>query len=422
MLMRRSIPALLVAALLSVACNGSATVGLAIAAAPRASADPADAARAGAAIDRFGFELLRAATNGDENVVLSPASIVLALAMARAGAKGETATQIDAVLHDVASDAHASWLNALDTALAARSGAFKDDGGKDQQVTLRIANAPFAQKDYAWNQEYLGALASRFGAGVRLVDYVTATEDARRAINGWVDDRTEHRIPELLQQGVLDDLTRLVLVNAIYLKAAWVSPFNEALTAPAPFTRLDGSRLDVPTMHVVAELPYAVGDGWQAVELQYVGRSLAMMIIVPADLATFQATLDDGRFAEIVGALTERQVTLSLPKFGIETKAELKTVLARMGMPDAFDGGLADFTGMTDQDRLFITAVVHQADIDVDEKGTTAAAATAVVMGRTSLPEPATLNVDHPFLFALRDLQTGTILFLGRVTEPAVRA
>jgi serine protease inhibitor len=419
----RSIAGLLVVAITANACNGSGSVGLAMAAAPRAAADPADAVKAGAAIDDFGFELLRAATHGDENAVLSPTSIVLALAMARPGARGETAAQIDTVLHQVASDGNASWLNALHAALATRTGTFKDISGKDQQVTLRIANAPFAQLDEDWNPDYLNALASRFGAGVRLVDYRSAAEAARKAINGWVSDQTEQRIPELLQQGVLDDLTRLVLVNAIYLKAAWQTPFTAEATAAAPFTRLDGSALDVPTMHLTEELLYASGTGWQAVELPYVGGDLAMTIIVPDDLAAFQAKLDGTAFVAITTALAVHEVNLSLPKFGIETKSDLATVLPAMGMPLAFDPNAADFSGMTTQERLYISAVIHQANIDVDEKGTTAAAATAVVMRAGAVPGGlVTLKVDRPFLFALRDLKTGAVLFLGRVVEPAIRA
>jgi serpin B len=423
LMLRHPIAGLLVASMLTAACSSGGSVGVAMAAEPRASADPADAVKAGAAIDGFGFELLRAATKGDENAVLSPASIVLALAMTRPGARGETATQIDAVLHDVATDPNAGWLNALDAALATRTGTFSDISGKDQQVTLRIANAPFAQLDEAWNPDYLDALASRFGAGVRLVDYKAAAEAARKAINAWVNDQTEQRIPELLQQGTIDGLTRLVLVNAIYLKAAWQMPFPVESTAPATFTRLDGSTLDVPTMHLSKELQYAAGTGWQAVELPYVGGELAMTIIVPDDLASYQATLDGSAFAAITAALSAHEVNLSLPKYGIETKADLASVLASMGMPLAFDPNAADFSGMTTQDRLYISHVVHQANIDVDEKGTTAAAATGVVMETTALPgDMVTLKVDRPFLFALRDLKTGAVLFLGRVVEPAIRA
>jgi len=422
--MQRRVSGLLVIALAVVtACSGTGPVGLAIAAVPRASAAPADASAAGAAIDAFAFELLRAALPSGQGGVVSPASVVLALAMARAGARGTTATQMDAVLHGVASDANASWLNALDAALAARSGTFKDEAGQDQAVALRIANAAFAQRDLKFEQAYLEALAARFGAGVRLVDYVKDPEAARQAINGWVKDQTEKRIPELIPQGVIDQLTALVLVNAIYLKAAWATAFPEASTKPADFTRVDGTTTQVPTMFVTADLGYAAGDGWRAVELPYVGGSLAFDVIVPDDLAAFEASLDGTRWSAITSALVETQVDLGMPKFGLETMTDLRTVLIALGMPDAFDPDVADFSGMTAADRLFITAVIHQANIDVDEKGTEAAAATAVVMGRASLPaQTATLRVDRPFLFVLRDVPTGTILFIGRVMEPAIRS
>ena len=275
---------------------------------------------------------------------------------------------------------------------------------------------------------YLQALAERFGAGVRLVDYETATEAARQAINGWVAEQTEQRIRELLAKGILDDQTRLVLVNAIYLKAAWTNPFQVEATKPAPFTHLDGTITDVATMHLVAELPYAEGEGWRAVELPYVGGpagSLAMTIIVPDDFAAFTASLDGSTFNTITAGLAARQpqVTLAFPKFGTETLARLDDALKALGMVDAFDPDLADFSGITAEEQLYITAVIHQANIDVDEKGTEAAAATAVVMGRTSLPtDQVTFNVDHPFLFTLRDVSTGAIVFLGQIATPAPRA
>jgi serpin B len=389
----------------------------------RAIVSQADAADGAAAVNAFGFELLRA-MGEDGDAVVSPASIALALAMARAGAIGETATQMDAVLHDAASDAHPGWLNALEAALAARSGTFKDAGGKDQPVALRIANTAFAQRDMTLQVAYLRALAERFGSGVRLVDYKTAAEAARLAINGWVSDQTEQRIKELLAKGVVDDLTRLVLVNAIYLKAAWLTPFQARDTVPAPFTHLDGTTTDVATMHLTTDLPYAEGDGWRAVELPYVGGHLAMTIVVPDDFAAFTASLDVAGFTAITAALADSrsEVALSFPKFGTETKIDLATVLAAMGMPLAFDRDHADFSGITAQEQLYISAVIHQANIDVDEKGTEAAAATAVVMRITSMPaEPVTLNVDQPFVFALRDVTTGAIVFLGQITSPAPR-
>ena len=189
------------------ACAPSASpggdVGLARSNVARSSADPREALDAGAALDAFGLDLYRAVAAGQTNVVFSPASITLALAMARAGARGQTAAEMDAVMHAVASDEHAGWLNALDQALSARSGTFKDESGKDLAVTLRIANAPFAQQGMPLENAYLEALAARYGGGLRLVDYAAQTEKARALINGWVDAQTEHRIPELLVPGVL---------------------------------------------------------------------------------------------------------------------------------------------------------------------------------------------------------------------------
>jgi len=388
----------------------------------RTVADPADAALAADAINDFGLELLRRATPGGENAVLSPASIVLALAMARTGARGETASEIDQVFRNVASDEHASWLNALDSALATRSGTFKDRANEDAEVLLRIANQSFAQGDFPWEPDYLDALAARFGSGLRLVDFIRDAEGARLDVNAWVAERTEGRIPELLPQGSVDAMTRLVLVNAIYLKAAWLSPFDEKVTRSGSFHRLDGSSIDVPMMHGTFGARYAEGDGWQAVELPYVGRQLAMMVVLPDELPAFEAALDGASLEKIAAALEDERIALSFPRFGIESKLTLNDVLGAMGMPLAFDPDRADFSGITPVDDLYISGVIHQANIDVDEEGTEAAAATAVVMGIVSMPpEPIPLAVDRPFLFALRDVETGAILFLGRVVEPVER-
>ena len=421
----RSIALLVATSLALSACSSApslppgGTIELARSAVARVAANPADAALAGAAINAFGIELYAKLATGTPNAVVSPASIALALGMARAGAKGKTATEMDAVLHNLASDVNASWLNALDAALTARSGTFKDATGQDLAVTLRIANAPFAQKGMALQQAYLDALASRWGAGLRLVDYINATEAARKAINGWVSDQTEQRIPELLQPGVLDTMSRLTLVNAIYLKAAWQDPFEASATANGAFTTAAGTSVTVPLMHATTGLRYAKGAGWQAVEIPYIGGSLAMTVILPDDLAAFERAFDSATLGAITGGLADTQVTLTLPKFSIETKAELGRLLEVLGMPTAFSGS-ADFSGITTAEQLAISAVIHQANIDVDEKGTTAAAATAVVLRATGMPaQPVTLSVDHPFLFALRDVPTGTVLFLGRVSDPS---
>ena len=406
-----------------IGCAGSpspaADLTLAKANVPRASADPAAAKDAGSAINAFGLNLYQRIAAGTGNIVVSPASIALALGMARAGAKGVTAAEMDVVLRNLATDEHAASLNALDAAFGSRTGTFKDQSGKDQPVTLRIANSTFSQKGMKLQDTYLTALAARYGAGVRLVDYKADPEAARTLINGWVSEQTEKRIPELLVKGVITPDARLTLVNAIYLKAAWLTPFEVSQTKDGSFSRLDGSSVSVPFMSSIGELTYAEGRGWRAVELPYVGGSLAMTLIMPDTFATFEQGLTAPLFNQITAALERRNVTLAYPKHSIESRLELEQVLAAMGMPSAFRPGVADFSGITPEEQLFISAVIHQANMDVDEKGTTAAAATAVLMRTTAMPaDPVTLRLDRPFLFALRDLSTGAILFMGRVADP----
>jgi len=399
---------------------GPAGISFAVAHVPRASTSPSGAAPAAAAIDSFGFELFRRLATAGGNAVISPTSVAIALAMAEAGARGQTADQMAAVLHGAGSSTGAA-INALDQALAARNGTFKDADGHDLTVSLQTANATFAQAGMRIEPSYLDALASSFGAGLRLVDYRRDPEGARLLIDAWVKEQTAGRIPELLSPGVLDSQTRMALVNAVYLKAPWQFAFDASSTAPAPFARADGSTVNVETMSRGAlDVGYAEGPGWRAVELPYVGGSLAMTIVVPDDLAAFERTLDGSEFARIVGLLAPRAVDLWLPRFGARTAADLSGPLSSLGMPLAFDPNAADFSGITTEERLFISAVVHQANIDVDEKGTEAAAATAVVMAATAMPvDTVTLRVDRPFLFAVRDVPTGAILFLGQVTDPS---
>ena len=394
-------------------------LGLAISTIARIDADPAMALLAAEGIDELGVELLRTGTDAQKNAVLSPASIVLALAMARAGARGATAAEMDAVLRNVAADENGAWLAALDAALAQRSGSFIDFRGDKTDVTLRIANAPFAQSAYEWEAPYLDALAERFGAGVRLVDYIADAE-----IGAPGDQRLGQRAdgaanPELLGRDTVDSMTRLVLVNAIYLKASWLRQFQKAATTAAPFRRLDGSTVDVPMMSGRVPATFAEGAGWFAVDVPYVGSQLSMLFLVPDNLPEFEAALDQAQIATIVGALEDQGIRLMLPRFGIETTLSLSKSLVELGMPRAFDPRLADFSGMTTAERLFISDVIHQANIDVDETGTEAAAATAVLMEVVSLPRE--VKIDRPFLFALRDRETGAILFLGRVVEPEER-
>lgn len=429
----------------------------------RAQADPAASNAAADSVASFGLKLYRElfvtpAELHDENVVYSPTSIALALGMARLGARGETGSQMDDVLAVADQAELEAGLNALEQALASREGAYRDDAGVGHELTLRLANASFAQQDWTIERAYLDAIASVFGAGLNLLDYVADPEAARQVINAWVSQRTAKRIPQLLAPPDVSVYTRLYLVNAVYLKATWVLPFPKDETAPRAFKRLDRSTVTVPTMRLSGgqEVPYLRREGWQATELRYGGpyRSmpLAMMLIVPKDITAFEGamtatflralgsnlTAERARIVESVAydgagldcGIYPYSVDLSMPRFSVETRAKLGRSLAAIGMPLAFDPGAADFTGIHvpefDGDNIYIANVIHQANIDVDEAGTEAAAATAVGMdtGGCTGPAPAErieLRLDRPFLFAIRDIETGAILFMGRVVDPSVR-
>lgn len=407
----------------AVASPSPAGIELVKATVPRAAATIEDTRQAAAAINAFGFDLHRALAANGSNLVASPTSVAIALGMARIGARGQTAAEMDDVLSDLATDDHAAWLNGLDQALATRTGTFRDDDGTAHDQTLDISNASFAQRDLAFDAAYLDALASRFDHGQYLVDYQADAEAARRQINAWASERTRGRIPEVLSPGDVTSDTRLALVNAIYLKAAWAQAFQEDQTIQAPFTRLDDSTVTVPSMRpIVASC--GEGDGWSAADIPYLGRQLSMLVIVPDDLAAFERTLGAAVIAAIdrTIAATEAVPDVTLPRFEVETREELGDILADLGMPTAFDPAAADFSGMTTQTRLVISKVVHQANISVDEKGTEAAAVTVVGMDTTGGPsETCTAHADRPFLFALRDVETGAILFMGRVVDPTAR-
>ena len=402
--------------------------------AARAAVSSADATKVAGAINAFGLDLLRAiGSNG--NAVLSPTSIVLALGMARAGARGATAAEIDSVLRAGGLDQLESGLNSLQQVLATRSLTVTDDNGDAHQVALEIANQQFAQRGLAIRPDYLDVLAADFGAGLRLVDYRGDPGAARAAVNRWTGTATHGRIPELLGPPDVSTLTRLVLVNTVYLKAPWAFRFFDPKdTRASGFTLANGSLVTVPMMSYAPGgldpyLDYAAGTGWRAVELPYLGgpdenRSLALTLIVPDHLAAFERTLTGVQLGAIVGALRSRKVALTMPKFAIDTHANLNLALQALGIRRAFDVNQADFSGITGDEPLYVGGVIHQASISVDEKGTEAAAATAIVMatgGPGDTAKAIALRIDRPFLFALRDTETGAVLFLGRITDPSAR-
>jgi serpin B len=354
------------------------------------------------------------------NLFYSPHSISLALAMTYAGARGETEQQMADTLHyTLPQDRLHPAFNWLDLELASRGegAAGKDDGG----FRLNIANTTWGQEDYAFLPEFLDTLALNHGAGMQLVDFTGDPEAARVAINDWVSSQTEERIKDLIPPGVIDELTRLVLTNAIYFNAAWAEPFDESQTQDGAFHLLDGSQVTVPMMHHTASYGYAEGEGYQAVELPYDGGELSMVILLPNEGAfdAFESSLDAGRVDVIVNDLTYQEVALTNPKFEIESDFSLVEALAEMGMPIAFSMD-ADFSGMDGTRELYIGEVLHKSFITVDEAGTEAAAATAVEMQLKGAPmDPVTVTVNRPFIFFIRDIETGAILFVGRVVDPS---
>jgi serpin B len=413
---QRILPILVALALLLAAC-GSEGGSLVASDVERGSADApaADIAALTAGGRAFAAEAYsRMASASDGNLVFSPSSIRLALAMAYAGAGGETAAQMKQVLRFDLDDArlHAA-MNALDQALAARN---------RNEVVLSIANALWGQQGLGFSPGFLDVLARDYGSGMRVVDYRSAAAQARKQINDWIAEETGDRISDLIPEGALSEFTRLVLTNAVYLDATWFSPFDANSTGDGSFTLLDGSQVTARMMFQEAGLSYAAGDGWQAVELPYVGDELAMLFVVPDSglFSKVEGLMSDGLIDQVLAGLAPTTVRLTLPKFEFRGKTGLSDLLENMGMIDAFDLDKADFSGMTTEEALFISDAIHEAFISVDEAGTEAAAATAVVIGGDTAipPQGIELELDRPFLFTLYDRATGEILFLGRVLNP----
>lgn len=366
----------------------------------------------------FGADLLSRVREPGENLLISPVSIQVALGMTFAGARGQTETEIARALRFTLpqSRLHPAF-GTLDLALRSRGeGAQGKDG---QPFRLRISNAAWAQRGYPFVPEYLDLLAQSYGAGVNLLDFVAAPEPSRQVINEWVAYETEDRIRELLAEGSITPDTRLVLTNAVYFNAAWEKQFDEAATRPGTFHLADGTQAQVPMMAQTQRFKYAAGADYEAVELPYDGGELAMLVVLPAagQLAAFEQSFDEAKLTSIVSALAVREVELKLPKFEFEWKSSLKEALVAMGMPTPFTPA-ADFTGISPSGNLAIFDVVHQTFIAVDESGTEAAAATAVIVGETSVPVTVPMFVDRPFFFAIRDVATGAVVFLGEVLDP----
>lgn len=364
----------------------------------------------------FAFDLYQQLKSQEGNLFYSPYSISMALAMTYAGARDGTEAEMAETLHfeQPQSVLHPT-INALDTTL-------NSYGQGEDDFQLNVANAIWGQEGYEFLPEFLDLLAEQYGAGLRTLDFGQDPEGAAEIINNWVSEQTEGKIEDLISPGLLNAMVRLVLTNAIYFNGAWTFQFEEEATQDEPFTLLDGSTVTVPMMSQTESFLYAEGDGYQALAMPYLGAPVSMLFVLPADgqfeqmEEMFSAELLD----EITGDLATRPVELSVPKFTFESEFNLSQTLADMGMPSAF-GGEADFSGMTGGRDLFISDVVHKAFVDVNEEGTEAAAATAVIMLESAAPpmeDVVVMKLDRPFLFLIRDENTGTILFAGRVLNP----
>ena len=335
----------------------------------------------------FAFNLYKLVSQEEGNLFYSPYSISAALAMTYAGARGDTEKQIADTLQFYLSqkELHPAF-NSLDRELTSRGEGAK---GKDGEgFRLNIVNAIWGQKDYTFLVSFLDTLAENYGAGLRILDFINEPEQSRITINDWVSDETEGRIKDLIPQGTIDALTRLVLTNAIYFNAAWQYPFEEDATSPGVFHLVNGSEVSVPMMEQKESFAYSKGNNYQAVELPYDGREISMVILLPDSdqFEAFEKAIDYQRIKGIIEDLEGREVRLTMPKFEFDSDFSLNKILTEMGMPVAFSSD-ADFSGMTGNKDLFISDVIHKAFVSVDEAGTEAAAATAVIMKLTAMPE-----------------------------------
>ena len=375
--------------------------------------------------NQFAFDLYHQSASPADNLFYSPYSVSIALAMVSAGAGGDTATQMAQALHfTLPADRLHPACNRLALELASRS---KVEGLKPDEVfRLNVANSLWGQEGFPFEQAFLDVLAQNYAAGMRLVDYQKDAEAARREINEWVSGSTEQRIKDIIPPGALDALTRLVLANAVYFKAAWNSPFDTNLTQPDTFHLLDGGSVPVDLMSQSTRLGAMQGDGYRAVEMPYSGWQLSMLVLLPDEgrFADVETRLTAGLVAETVSALQRMEVDLKVPKFKMEWASELSKGLRTLGMTDAFDPSNADFSGIDGARDLYISLILHKAFVSVDENGTEAAAATVVAVEAASMPsspvEPFRFKADRPFLFLIRDNPTGTILFVGQVMNPTV--
>ncbi len=368
------------------------------------------------AMNSFALEAYSKLKQDDGNLFFSPFSISTALAMAAEGARGDTRTEMDRVLGlsgntTTTRSAFATMMNGLNA--------------PNGNYALSAANSLWTQAGYPIKSEFTTALTEYYSAEARSVDFVKDTEGSRMAINDWTAAKTNQKILNLIPQGMIDQATRSVLVNAIYFKGSWAQKFNASYTRDSPFYVNAQQNVTVHMMHIesTTNASYYSDDELRALELDYAGGDLSMLLLLPNQydgLAGLESSLTVDRIGQIREKMYSTELPVWLPKFNMTKEKELSDTLKEMGMVQAFSDN-ADFSGITDADNLCISKVVHKAYIGVDEEGTEAAAATAVIMRLTAVlnePPKPEFKADHPFIFFIVDKRAGTILFMGRVTDP----
>jgi serine protease inhibitor len=360
------------------------------------------------------YQNINAASKG-QNIFVSPYSISTALAMTYAGSRNNTQKQMGTVLH---LNLPGDELNAGFSSLLGQTKATPA-----KHYKLNVANALWGQKDYHFEASFTGGISKYYDGGFNAVDFVSDREKSRSKINKWVEDKTANKIRDLVKEDDINSLTRLILTNAIYFKGDWASKFKAESTTNEPFAVSPGKTVMVPMMTQTGEFAFMRNDELEMIELPYAGDDISMIAIVPqGDIEQFGANLSLTKLQELRKQMHSQEVNLFLPRFKFETRYYLENTLGGMGMPDAFDERKADFSGMTGTTGLFIAHVIHQAMIDVNEEGSEAAAATAVIVGTKSMSFPATFRADKPFIFMIVHKPTDSILFVGRVSNPPAAA
>ena len=364
----------------------------------------------------FALDLYKKLGEQEGNLFFSPYSISTALALTYAGTRGVTAKQMAEVL---SFSEDQEQLHAAFAQLQAQLNAEQEKG----DVQLNIANALWAEKDYSFLRDFLDLTNKHYKASLIPVDFKNNAEQARIQINEWIEQKTNNKILDLIKPGILNELTRLVLTNAIYFKGDWAIPFKETSTNEALFWLNRDKSVTTPLMFQKGDFRYGKNESMQLLELPYAGNNLSMIVLLPKEvdgLPALESSLTQDNLASWLKLLKKEEVRVFLPKFKMTSEFSLKRTLDAMGMPDAFKPEIADFSGMTGTKALFISAVVHKAFVDVNEEGTEAAAATGVTMQLSSMnmSPPPEFRADHPFLFLIRHNPSGSILFLGRVINP----